>query len=163
MPLRLPDFVPIVSAFVLAVVLTPAVRALARRWGVVAQPQRDRWHEQPTALLGGVAIFLAVVVTQIAFIPLDTHDVTWLAGAVLLFAVGFVDDLLRIRPYQKFIGQLLGAVLVVFAGPAFSWTGLPLLDTVITLFWLVGITNALNLLDNMDGLSAGVAASRARG
>jgi UDP-GlcNAc:undecaprenyl-phosphate GlcNAc-1-phosphate transferase len=73
------------------------------------------------------------------------------------FTTGLVDDLRRLRPYQKLAGQVLAAAVLLLDGVTFRGTGWPPLDCAITLFWLVGITNALNLLDNMDGLAAGVA------
>ncbi len=149
---------PAVLSLVLALTLTPLVRALARRWGVVARPRSDRWHTQPTALLGGVAFFAAVTATRLAFGRLLIEDWVVLAGSAWLFLVGLVDDLFRIRPYQKLLGQLLAAGLVIWQGLNYPWTGTAPLDTAITVLWLVGITNALNLLDNMDGLAAGIAA-----
>lgn len=149
--------VPATLSLVLALLLTPLVRALARRWGVVARPRTDRWHTQPTALLGGVAFVTAVVATRLTFGRPLAHDWIMLAGSAWLFAVGLVDDLFRIRPYQKLLGQLLAAALVIWQGRNYPWTGITPLDTAIALLWLVGITNALNLLDNMDGLAAGIA------
>src|SRR5579871_3681360 len=98
---------PAVLSLVLALTLTPLVRALARRWGVVARPRSDRWHTQPTALLGGVAFFAAVTATRLAFGRLLIEDWVVLAGSAWLFLVGLVDDLFRIRPYQNLLGQLL--------------------------------------------------------
>jgi UDP-GlcNAc:undecaprenyl-phosphate GlcNAc-1-phosphate transferase len=75
-----------------------------------------------------------------------------------LFAVGLIDDFLHLKPYQKLVGQLLGASAVVYFGLVLPWTGSFVLNMIITFFWLVGVTNAVNMLDNMDGLAAGVAA-----
>lgn len=157
-PLQVLDAVPVALAFLLALALTPLVRTLARRWGMIARPKSDRWHQQPTALLGGVAIFLAAVLAGLIFLPRVAQGWLVLAGGAWLFLVGLVDDLWHIRPFSKLMGQLLGAGLVAHLGLLFPWTGLNPLDKALTVFWLVGITNALNLLDNMDGLSAGVAA-----
>ncbi len=148
----------IVLAFVLALTLTPAVGALARRWGLVAKPKSDRWHKKPTALLGGLAILAAVVIAWAVFLPPTPATAVVMAASVFLGAVGLVDDLLRIKPYQKLIGQVIGAAAVIATGLALPWTPWPMFNVVVTVFWLVGITNAVNLLDNMDGLAAGVAA-----
>jgi UDP-GlcNAc:undecaprenyl-phosphate GlcNAc-1-phosphate transferase len=158
MSLRLLDLVPVTLSLGLTLLLTPVVRALARCAGVVARVRSDRWHQQPTALLGGVAMFPTIVCILLACDAPIPHGHWILAGSAVAFTTGLIDDLRRIRPYLKLIGQLLAAALVLLDGLTFPWTGLAGLDVVITLFWLVGITNALNLLDNMDGLAAGIAA-----
>lgn len=150
--------VPVIVSFLLALSLTPAVRALARRAGVVAKPKADRWHKKPTAMLGGTAIFLAIVVTYFLLVPHTRDGWVVLAASAFLFAVGLVDDLLHVKPYQKLIGQVMGAAVVIYFGLTLPWSGLPSLNMAVTVFWLVGITNAINLLDNMDGLAAGVSA-----
>jgi len=141
-----------------SLLLTPAVRHLARRIGMVSHPRADRWSKQPTALLGGVAIFASVLLGSL-FLLNDVEHGPWIfASSVFLFVVGLVDDILHIKPYQKLIGQIMGACIIIMGGLALPWTGSPLLDRTATLLWLVGITNAINLLDNMDGLAAGVTA-----
>ncbi len=142
----------------LATVLTGLVRGAARRFGIVAEPRQDRWHREPTALLGGVAIFLAAVPILFACGPRTPPFFTILAGAALVFAVGLIDDFRQIKPYKKLAAQVMAAAVVIYGGLTLPWTGLPPVDVAITVFWLVGITNAINLLDNMDGLAAGVAA-----
>ncbi len=125
---------------------------------MVARPKSDRWHKKPTALLGGVAIFVAVVATDLALVPQTHGSLVLLGSAAWLFLVGLVDDVLCMKPYQKLIGQSMGAAAMVVFGLVLPWTGSMPLNVLITIFWLVGITNAVNLLDNMDGLAAGVAA-----
>ncbi len=141
----------------LSLALTPAVRHCARRWGVVACPRSDRWHQRPTALLGGVAIFLTVVTVCLTLVPHTSKSMVVIGASTFLFALGLVDDFLKLKPYQKLIGQVMGSALVVYSGLALPWTGSPPVNMAITIFWLVGITNAINLLDNMDGLAAGIA------
>ena len=150
--------IPALAAFASALAITPLVRAFARRIGAVAAPKADRWHSKPTAMMGGVAIFIAVQLTLLILVPL-TRDVWVVMGAsTALFLVGLIDDFVHLKPYQKLAGQLLGAAAVVSLGLVLPWTGSFALNTVITFFWLVGVTNAVNMLDNMDGLAAGVAA-----
>jgi UDP-GlcNAc:undecaprenyl-phosphate GlcNAc-1-phosphate transferase len=84
----------------LALVLTPFVRLLARRLGIVAKPKTDRWHKKPTAMLGGVAIWLSVVITYFAFVPRTPYGWVVIAASTFLFLVGLVDDLLHTKPYQ---------------------------------------------------------------
>lgn len=146
------------AAFVASVILTPIVREVARRMGFVAKPKADRWHKKPTAMFGGVAIYLTTVSGYFAFVPVTTESLVVIAASSLLFLVGLVDDILNIKPYQKLIGQLVGASVIVGAGLRLNWTGYDIVDIWLTVFWLVGITNAINLLDNMDGLAAGVSA-----
>lgn len=149
--------VPLVS-FALAAALTPVVRRLARRWGFVAKPKTDRWHKRPTAMMGGVAIWLAVITTYLILVPHTSAGWVVVGAASFLFLVGLIDDWLHIKPYQKLIGQVIGAAIVVNYGLVLPWTRSLPANMVITIFWLIGITNAINLLDNMDGLATGIAA-----
>jgi len=150
--------IPPVVSFVLAVALTPVVKVLARQLGFVAKPNTDRWHKKPTAMMGGVAIWLAVTLTIVVLVPHTPAGWVIIGAATFLFLVGFVDDWLHIKPYQKLIGQVIGATIVVNYGLVLPWTRSLPANMVITIFWLIGITNAVNLLDNMDGLATGIAA-----
>ena len=145
-------------SLVVAAVLTYVVRGVAQRTGFVAKPKSDRWHKKPTAMMGGVAIFLATVLMYAAFVPKTTESLIVIGASTFLFFVGLLDDVLNIKPYQKLIGQLIGATMLVGLGPRLPITGYEIVDIWITVFWLIGITNAINLLDNMDGLAAGIAA-----
>jgi UDP-GlcNAc:undecaprenyl-phosphate GlcNAc-1-phosphate transferase len=126
--------------------------------GWVAFPQKDRWHDRPVALMGGIAIFGATVTALIvsgsyAFFPWPI----WVAGT-LVFLAGLADDLYDIRPEAKLVVQILATVLVLYAGFAF-WRGGPFwLSVPLTFLWVIGVTNAVNLIDGMDGLAAGLAA-----
>ena len=144
--------------FIAALILTYLVRWFARRYGFVAKPKSDRWHKKPTAMLGGTAIFLAVIIVYGFFVPKTTETLVVLAGSSFLFFVGLIDDVLQIKPYQKLIGQFIGVAIIVGFGLVLPWTNSEFLNIGITAFWLIGITNAINLLDNMDGLAAGIAA-----
>jgi len=144
-------------AFVLALVLTPLVRTFARRLGIVAKPKTDRWHKKPTAMLGGIAIWLSVVISVQFFIPHTVYSWVLLRASTFLFVVGLVDDIVHIKPYQKLIGQILGSAYVIYYGLALPWTSSAVVNMALAIFWLIGITNAINLLDNMDGLASGIA------
>src|SRR5688572_7715974 len=104
---------PAVAAFVSALAITPLVRAFARRIGAVAAPKADRWHSKPTAMMGGVAIFIAVQLALLLFVPLTKEVWVVMGASTALFLVGLVDDFLHLKPYQKLVGQLLGAAAVV--------------------------------------------------
>jgi len=144
----------VLVGFALAVALVPVCRALARRYGYTAKPKEDRWHRTPTALLGGVGVALGVYLGH-----LWLHD--WLAlpvllfGGALIFGVGLADDLLDLKPYTKLVAEIAIASVFVFYGYRLSWVTSLTLDTLLTMVWIVGLTNAFNLLDNMDGLCAG--------
>ncbi len=157
MPFSPRTILAVATSFCLALILTPLVRALARRYGFVAQPKTDRWHKKPTAMLGGAAIWLSVIITLLAFSLHTTYGRQILLASTFLFFVGLVDDLIHIKPYQKLIGQILGSAFVVYYGLSLPWTGSVLLNMALAIFWLIGITNAINLLDNMDGLASGIA------
>lgn len=157
-PVSISNLIPPAVSFVLCLGLTPVVRRLARRWGFVAKPKIDRWHKNPTAMMGGVGIWMAVVLTYITLVPHTGQGWVVIGAASFLFLVGLVDDLLHIKPYQKLIGQVIGAAIVVNYGLVLPWTRSLPANMVITIFWLIGITNAVNLLDNMDGLATGIAA-----
>jgi UDP-GlcNAc:undecaprenyl-phosphate GlcNAc-1-phosphate transferase len=145
----------IISAAV-AAAATPILRHLATRWGYVAVPVRDRWHRTPVPLLGGLAIVagfaagLSRTSDWAALLPL-------LLCCGLMSLLGVVDDFWKLRPAMKLVAQMLvaGLLLMLVRPPAI--TGAAILDQVLAFVWIVGITNAFNLLDNMDGLSAGVA------
>jgi UDP-GlcNAc:undecaprenyl-phosphate GlcNAc-1-phosphate transferase len=140
-----------------AAVLTPVVRAGARRWGAVARPRADRWHQKPTALLGGIAIFcgFAAAFATLWSSPVKQLPLLGLCG-LGMFALGLVDDLVSLRPAAKLAGQIVVASVFTFAGVRLIYAFVPVIDVCITVLWLVGITNAINLLDNLDGQAAGV-------
>src|SRR5215218_9250181 len=147
------------STLLFALMITPIIRTFARRINMVAMPREDRWHKKPTALLGGAAIYLAFTVGYLALAPKPQNPAgvySILAAASLLFFTGLIDDFIQIKPYTKLIVQLTAAATVVYFGIHLPWTNYAALNMVITVFWLVGITNAINLLDNMDGLAGGI-------
>jgi len=154
---QLLPFVYGIVAIAVSASLTFAVRSFARRNGYVAKPKSDRWHKRPTAMYGGIAIFATTVLLYLLFVPKSFESNVVIAGSTFLFAVGLLDDTFGVKPYQKLIGQLIGATMIVSLGLKLPLTGFELVDIGITVFWLVGITNAINLLDNMDGLAAGIA------
>src|SRR5215213_2435992 len=146
----------------LATVVTPLVGRVAGRIGLVAYPKRDRWHRTPTPLLGGVAIFfgsvpvVALIAEAVSAHMLDRFAAL-LIGAVLIFLLGLIDDLKTLPPYAKLLGQIVAACVLVASLPIARYLPWSVLMVPLMIFWIVGITNAFNLLDNMDGLSAGIA------
>ncbi|HEY1269718.1 MAG TPA: MraY family glycosyltransferase [Candidatus Binatia bacterium] len=162
------------AAAALCFATTPAVRALARRRGVV-ELSAQRPHAGPIPTLGGLSLLAAVagaIAVSLGFYPgLSVLLVTlgawrWsAAGAVLIAALGVVDDVYRVRPATKIVFQLMAALLVVADGHGIGrvidpFTGTTLylgwLAAPITLLWIIGMTNAFNWIDGLDGLAAGV-------
>jgi UDP-GlcNAc:undecaprenyl-phosphate GlcNAc-1-phosphate transferase len=162
---HLPSFlISFAAAFLLVVILTPLIRAAAVKKGYMANPREDRWHQKPTGLLGGIGIFVSLMAAWQAgglisgryadFIPLLTPVAL---GGAAIFILGLIDDILDINPHYKLIGQVMVASAMVFFGVKVNWFASETANLLISIVWIVGITNAFNLLDNMDGLSAGIA------
>lgn len=145
-------------AFAVSVAATPLVIRVATRRGFVSRPKADRWNARSIPLMGGVALYLGVTTGVLCFAEFTQEMVGVLLGGTLIFILGIIDDVLQIKPSSKFLGQILASCVVIYAGLKFDLIPNPFLNLFLTLLWLVGITNAFNLLDNMDGLSAGVAA-----
>lgn len=140
----------------LSLMFTYLVRSGAHRFGIVAAPRKDRWHQKPTALMGGVAIYLSFVAGCFIFAPNLSRAYPILIAATILFITGIVDDLVQLKPYIKLVMQMVAASITVFGGLHLPWTSYAPVNDFLTIFWLVGITNAINLLDNMDGLAGGI-------
>jgi len=139
----------------------PVIRLVSFRLGKVSMPRADRWHRQPTPTLGGVGMYLAFLITVLVITQIQSEwaDLRWslILGASLMFLLGLVDDFKRISPPTKLVGQILAAAIVIFFGRVIDFFPWGFANSVLTFFWLVGITNAINLLDNMDGLAGGIA------
>ncbi len=145
-------------ALLAALAFTPLVILGARRFGWLDWPATDRWHSTPVALMGGIALFGAIVTGVVATGLLEVYAwPVWLA-IMLVFASGLADDLLDIRPEAKLVVQIIATSLLLYAGFAF-WRGAPFwVHIPLTFLWVVGVTNAVNLIDGMDGLAAGLTA-----
>jgi UDP-GlcNAc:undecaprenyl-phosphate/decaprenyl-phosphate GlcNAc-1-phosphate transferase len=159
-------------AFFSSLLLTPMVRTIALKMGWIAQPRKERWHKKPTALSGGIAIYLAAASSLFYFADFKTliphlviganhselpdQAAVIFLGMTFIFILGLLDDFIHIKPHTKLVGQILVASMVTFLGFRLHWFVSLTGDTIVTIFWIVGITNAFNLIDNMDGLCAGV-------
>jgi UDP-GlcNAc:undecaprenyl-phosphate GlcNAc-1-phosphate transferase len=147
---------PFLFAFLVSLALVPICRAAAVRFGFVARPRADRWHARPIALLGGVAIGATVFSGLAVFGSIGAMSVL-VAGTSLIFLAGLADDIFALKPFTKLVIQIAIASIFLFFGYRLHWTTSLTLDTMLTLVWVVGMTNAFNLLDNMDGLAGGIA------
>ena len=155
-------------ALILSLILTPTVRKVMLKVGILDQPSEHRWHRQPVALMGGIAIFVSFMAAALlfAFKPaLERSEgmgaFSLSIGAILLgssviFALGLTDDLFGTYPKTKFVVQVLIAITMIPLGITSKIFPYNWMNFGFTLLWIVGITNAINLLDNMDGLSSGV-------
>lgn len=155
----LPDFLlPFAASAIAVAVLTPLAKRIALKAEVVASPKADRWHDRPIPLFGGVAVYAAVIVAGAVLGVLDGPVLMVLGAASAMFAVGLVDDIVALKPNTKLTAQIGVACGVLVMGLVLEWTKSPLLNALLTILWIAGVTNAFNLLDNMDGLCAGIAA-----
>ena len=154
------EFVPtMIASFVLALVLTPVARRLAHRFGVIDQPSSRKVHTAATPLMGGLAIYGGLVLALLLFTP-SVYLVEMLvigAGASWLALIGLIDDRIGLGFRVKLLAQTLAAIALVLAGIGINLVHVPLIDAALTVIWVVALTNALNFLDNMDGLAAGLA------
>jgi len=143
-------------SFGVSVLLVPICRAAAVRYGYVARPREDRWNRRHVALFGGVAIGLTMLlVSLISGAALQLPVL--ITCSMMMFVVGFVDDVKTLKPSTKLVAQIALASVLLFFDYRLNWFESVTVDMACTLVWIVGLTNAFNLLDNMDGLCAGIA------
>jgi UDP-GlcNAc:undecaprenyl-phosphate GlcNAc-1-phosphate transferase len=148
---------PVAAAVIWALLRSPTMGAR-----LVAVPSGERWHARPTPTFGGVGIVAGLLAGVALALLVGAVAGSWelagiVAGCVLLFAAGLLDDVRHLSPLAKLAAQFAAAGLAIAAGLRVELIENDPLGIVVALVWLVGITNAFNLLDNMDGLSAGVA------
>ena len=149
-----------IGALAIAFVATPIARRIAPQLGVMDHPSPRKVHTQPTPLLGGVVIVAASLLALLLLRDRFEFQqlATMLLGAALMALIGFYDDRWGLRPIWKLSGQIVAATILILSGVKVSALPQEWMNITVTLVWVVGITNSLNLLDNMDGLSSGVAA-----
>ncbi len=147
-----------VSALLLAIGSTPVMRRLALRYAVVDNPNARKVHATPVPLLGGAAIYISFVLVLIFFGDrfYINQFVGIFVGATLMSLMGVIDDRWGLGSYVKLGGQFMAAGVLILSGVQIQIFG-GWQDIALTVIWVVGITNAMNLLDNMDGLSGGIA------
>ncbi len=154
-------------AFAVVVLLTPAVGGMARRLGVVDDPGGRRVNQLPVPRLGGLALFLGLLVPALAFLHASHQNRGLLLGAAVAVTVGIVDDFRGLPWYAKLAGQGSAAALPAAFGVwidrfTFPFLGVHTLPSGVgiplTIVWIVAIMNMVNFLDGLDGLAAGVAA-----
>jgi UDP-GlcNAc:undecaprenyl-phosphate/decaprenyl-phosphate GlcNAc-1-phosphate transferase len=146
-----------------AVALGALVRHAAPAIGAIVPPRPDRWHDRPTPTMGGIAIAAATALgfLVVIFAPevLPWPD-TWVPvpmAALAMFIIGILDDRLQLSPLAKLVSSLIVGAFLVFALSRSQPDGLTTVQTLVATIWFAGLCHAVNLLDNMDGLAAGVA------
>jgi UDP-GlcNAc:undecaprenyl-phosphate GlcNAc-1-phosphate transferase len=147
----------VAQTFLISAGATWLIRGIARQRGWLAPPRPDRWHREPTALHGGVGIFVGFALGLLWHVPWSPFTAALLALTGIMFITGLVDDAVEIRPQTKVVLQFAGGLLLYAADFHFNSALAWWLDMAIVVFWVVAITNAMNLLDNMNGLAAGTA------
>jgi UDP-GlcNAc:undecaprenyl-phosphate/decaprenyl-phosphate GlcNAc-1-phosphate transferase len=148
--------IPFFSSFILSVLIIPFIIKLSHRYGLVAVPKENRWHKKPTALLGGVGIYLSFIIPALIFVPLNKLTIGIFFCITAIFGLGLYDDIREVKPYTKFVFQAVVTIIVILFGLKIKIIPHVYIAIPLTVFWIVGITNALNILDNMDGLSCGI-------
>lgn len=171
----LADWIKMLLAFavslLVAYVMTPPVKRFAEKVGAIDVPRDNRRvHDHPIPRMGGLAIFIGFVLSLIFFVPMSTKVLGLLVGSVIIAVMGGVDDIVSLNPWVKLIGQIVAALVAIRCGLVFDvisnpnifaeetyieigWLSIPL-----TMLWIVGCTNAVNLIDGLDGLAVGVSA-----
>ena len=170
-PVWIKVMLAILVAFVVSIALTPFVKRLAVKVGAVDVPgEARRVHDHPIPRMGGLAIFIGFVLSLIFFVPMSTKVLGLLVGSVIIAVMGGVDDIVSLNPWVKLAGQIVAALVSIRCGLVFDvisnpnifaeetyieigWLSIPL-----TMLWIVGCTNAVNLIDGLDGLAVGVSA-----
>lgn len=155
----------LILAVILGYLLTPRVRGLAFSWGAVDKPDARKVHKEPMPRMGGLAVYLAFI--PAVFLSQDMNLSLWglLAGGTLVMGLGIIDDIKGLPAKVKLLGQIAAALAVIPFGIKVNYVTNPLsgdlfylgwLAVPVTVFWLVAVTNAINLIDGLDGLAGGV-------
>ncbi len=163
-------------SFVVSFITVPWAIKFANKKGIIDNPKQDdrRVHKAPTPRVGGIAIVAGVMISILLFyvlsffidIQIDKRLVGYVLGAIVVITMGFVDDLKNLKPLYKFLFQLIAGMIIYVFGISIVGIKIPFLYPQIidfgiwafpiTLLWVLGITNAVNLIDGLDGLAAGI-------
>ena len=156
-------------ALLLSLITTPIVKSLAQKWGAVDVPKDNRrMHDHPIPRMGGLAIFFGFIASTLLFVEMTPQIRGMLLGAVIIVVLGIFDDIYSLKASLKFVIQIIAALVAVMSGNVIEiisnpnvfsanlywdlgWLAYPA-----TVIWIVAITNAVNLIDGLDGLACGV-------
>ncbi|RWZ55046.1 undecaprenyl/decaprenyl-phosphate alpha-N-acetylglucosaminyl 1-phosphate transferase [Halobacillus fulvus] len=160
------EYKALLFCFIASILITPIVKKMAVRIGATDKPNQRKVHTNIMPRLGGLAIFISFAAGMLIFFPKSAFTWPVMIGATIIIITGVLDDMIELSPKLKMAGQLLAAGVVVLGGIQVEFINLPFGGTLefgylsipITILWIVGITNAINLIDGLDGLAAGVSA-----
>jgi len=147
-------------SFLLANFVTPITRQIARQFKILDYPDKRKIHTQPIPLLGGLAIYLAFMIAVLRNLNFSRELWGVVLGGTIVFLFGLIDDLKGLSAKIRFFGQVFATLLIIAFGVRVTviphWPGEYVMEVLITIFGVVGITNALNFFDGMDGLASGL-------
>ena len=158
--------VPFIIALVVSYLLTPGVKKVAIKVGAVDRPNARKVHTHVIPRLGGLAIYIGFMAAVLFCVPLHHELIGMLLGCTAIVAIGIWDDICNIPARVKLVGQIAAACIPVAFGIQIEWLTNPFGDILVlpeviaipvTIFWIIGFTNTVNLIDGLDGLAAGVA------
>ncbi|MCT4784319.1 glycosyltransferase family 4 protein, partial [Exiguobacterium himgiriensis] len=157
-------WIAMLVSFVMAMLITPLVRRFAYLIGAVDHPNARKVHVRTMPRIGGLAIFIAFLIGYALLLPASRYNDAILIGAVVIVLTGLIDDRFQLTARVKLMGQMIATVVVLNSGMRIEMINLPFDQQLylgswsipVTVLWLIGITNAINLIDGLDGLAAGV-------
>ncbi len=154
-----------IVTFLISLAIVPVVSKITKRLGIIAHTNNRTIHKGIIARTGGYAVYVSFLIGAMIFLKTDTQINSMLVGGFIIFLVGFYDDIHDLKPKYKMLGQIIAALVVIFYGGIslkdFTIPNIPsdisyVIAIIITIGWIVGITNAVNLIDGLDGLCAGI-------
>jgi UDP-GlcNAc:undecaprenyl-phosphate GlcNAc-1-phosphate transferase len=147
-------------SFLLSNLLTPIVEKIGWKFKLLDYPSKRKIHKKPIPRVGGVAIFIAFIVTVFRNFRFPPEVLGVLIGATVLFLFEILDDIFNISAFVRLFGQILASIVLIVFGVSISLIpqipGEKIIEYILTIIWVVGITNAMNFLDGVDGLSTGL-------
>lgn len=160
-----------VCSLAVSFIMTPPVKNFAEKVGAIDVPKDDRRvHNHPIPRMGGLAIFIGFICSLLIFVPMNTEVSGLLIGALIIAIMGALDDIVSLSPMVKLLGQIAAAIVAIRSGIYFNYissfnifshetaVAIGYLSIPLTMLWIVGCTNAVNLIDGLDGLACGVSA-----
>lgn len=158
------SYVIFLICFLIALFATPLVKKLALRVGAVDLPDKRKVHQIIMPRIGGLAIFISFLIGYFLFLPKTLEAGFILLGALIILVIGIIDDIKGLTYKSKIFGQLIAAIIPVAGGIQIEFITLPFGERIefgylavpITIIWIIAITNAINFIDGLDGLAAGV-------
>ncbi|GEP83758.1 putative phospho-N-acetylmuramyl-pentapeptide-transferase [Staphylococcus piscifermentans] len=153
----------VVFSMIVSLILTPIVIKISIKLDIMDKPNYRKVHTRPISVLGGTVILFSFMLGIWIGHPIEREIIPLIIGTIIMYLVGLIDDVYNLKPILKLLGQCLAALVVVYYGVTIDFIQLPfgiihfgVLSVPITVFWIIAITNAINLIDGLDGLAAGV-------